>query len=128
VGAPRRGHQRAHGSGQAGTSVQQKHYRESPIAGAVGGTIPELPNTIPATPEPCFDKGLNETHVSNVFPIISRALFKRVCAVPHGTYNTTLHRPAPQHLERGAKEESLTQRIRVMFACDAPGFDWEASL
>jgi hypothetical protein len=39
VGAPRRGYQRAHGSGQTGTNVQQKQYREPPIASAVGGTI-----------------------------------------------------------------------------------------
>jgi hypothetical protein len=37
VGAPRRGQQRAPGSGQAATSVQQKHYREPLIAFAVGG-------------------------------------------------------------------------------------------
>jgi hypothetical protein len=36
-GAPRRGHQSAHGSGQAGFSVQQKNYREPPIASTVGG-------------------------------------------------------------------------------------------
>jgi hypothetical protein len=40
VGAPWRGHQRAPGSGQAATSVLQKHYREPLIASAVGGMTP----------------------------------------------------------------------------------------
>jgi hypothetical protein len=37
VGAPRRGHPHGPGSGQGATSVLQKHYRETPIAYAVGG-------------------------------------------------------------------------------------------
>jgi hypothetical protein len=36
-GAPRRGHQSAPDSGQAGFSVQQKNYREPLIASALGG-------------------------------------------------------------------------------------------
>jgi hypothetical protein len=37
-GAPRRGHQSAPRSGQAGSSMLQKNCREPPIASAVGGT------------------------------------------------------------------------------------------
>jgi hypothetical protein len=43
-GAPRRGDQRALGSGQAATNVRQEHYREPPIAGAVGGAFTHNPN------------------------------------------------------------------------------------
>jgi hypothetical protein len=39
-GAPRRGHQRAPGPGQTGSSVLQNKYRERPIACAVGGIYP----------------------------------------------------------------------------------------
>jgi hypothetical protein len=39
VGAPRRGHQRAPGSGQAGSSIPQKRNREPPIASSVGVNI-----------------------------------------------------------------------------------------
>jgi hypothetical protein len=38
VGAPRQGHQRAPGSGHAGSGLPQKNYREPIIASAVGGT------------------------------------------------------------------------------------------
>jgi hypothetical protein len=37
VGAPRRGQQCGPGSCQGATSVLQKHYRERPIVGTVGG-------------------------------------------------------------------------------------------
>jgi hypothetical protein len=38
-GAPRRGHQSAHGYGQAGTSVLQKHYREPRNGFRFGGNV-----------------------------------------------------------------------------------------